>query len=164
MKNYYSIIGVDANANIHDIKKKYKRLAVQYHPDKNKSSDANEKFIEISEAYAVLSDPIKKAEYDYSMQHKADDNMSKFQHRHNMSDAMNIFNLFNNMHQQMNAMHANMYQQINPNVSLFDFIPTYEQHLINHKQSYSYSYSSTTSNGATTIKTSYQSNNGNDFT
>lgn len=63
-KDYYKILGVPKNASIDDIKKAYRKLALQYHPDRNKSKSAEEKFKKISEAYAVLSDPEKRKEYD----------------------------------------------------------------------------------------------------
>jgi DnaJ-class molecular chaperone len=66
MKKYYSILGLDENANVEDIKKSYKKLAVKFHPDKNQNNkeEAEEKFKEITEAYDVLSDPKKKQMYD----------------------------------------------------------------------------------------------------
>lgn len=61
-KDYYAVLGVDKKASKDDIKKAFRRLAHQYHPDKG-SGDA-EKFKEVSEAYAVLGDEKKRAEYD----------------------------------------------------------------------------------------------------
>jgi len=63
-RDYYEILGIDKKASIGDIKSSYRRLAMQYHPDKNKAPDADEKFKEISEAYAVLSDQNKRQQYD----------------------------------------------------------------------------------------------------
>src|SRR3989304_567760 len=63
-RDYYEILGVGKNAAKDEIKKAYRKLALQYHPDKNKSPGAEEKFKEISEAYAVLSDDTKRAQYD----------------------------------------------------------------------------------------------------
>jgi DnaJ-class molecular chaperone len=53
-KNYYQILGIQENASKDEIKKAYHKLALQYHPDKNNSEDAEEKFKEISEAYDIL--------------------------------------------------------------------------------------------------------------
>jgi curved DNA-binding protein len=64
--DYYQILGVSREASADDIKKAYRKLAMKYHPDKAKGDkkQAEEKFKQISEAYAVLSNPEKKKEYD----------------------------------------------------------------------------------------------------
>jgi len=64
MKDFYKILGINKSASDNEIKKAYKKLAFQYHPDKNKSSDAESKFREISEAYEVLSNTDKRRMYD----------------------------------------------------------------------------------------------------
>ncbi|MDD3493923.1 MAG: DnaJ domain-containing protein, partial [Candidatus Thermoplasmatota archaeon] len=63
-KDYYEVLGVNKDASQADIKKAYRRLALKYHPDKSDRPDAEEKFKEISEAYAVLSDDEKRQQYD----------------------------------------------------------------------------------------------------
>jgi len=63
-RNYYEILGVPKDASKDVIKDAYRKLALQYHPDRNKSPEAEEKFKEISEAYAVLSDDGKRQQYD----------------------------------------------------------------------------------------------------
>lgn len=64
-KDYYEVLGVKKDASPDEIKKTYRKLAMKYHPDKNKGDKAaEEKFKEISEAYAVLSDAEKRKEYD----------------------------------------------------------------------------------------------------
>jgi len=63
-KDFYKILGVSKTASADDIKKSYRKLAVEFHPDKNKSKEAEEKFKEINEAYEVLSNPQKRQNYD----------------------------------------------------------------------------------------------------
>lgn len=63
-KDYYQILGVSKNASSDEIKKAYRKLALQYHPDRNKSKEAEEKFKEVTRAYEVLSDSQKKQAYD----------------------------------------------------------------------------------------------------
>jgi len=63
-KDYYAILGVSKGASDDELKKAYRKLALKYHPDKNKAPGAEEKFKEIGEAYDVLSDPRKRQIYD----------------------------------------------------------------------------------------------------
>lgn len=76
-KDYYEILGVDKNASDKDIKMAFRRLAKQYHPDVNKEAGAEEKFKEVQEAYAVLSDENKRKQYD-KFGHAAFDNNQGF--------------------------------------------------------------------------------------
>jgi len=65
MKDYYQILEVASDANEEQIRKSYRRLAMQYHPDRNPGKpEAEEKFKEIAEAYGVLTDPVKRNQYD----------------------------------------------------------------------------------------------------
>jgi molecular chaperone DnaJ len=63
-RDYYEVLGVQKNASKEEIKNAYRKLALQYHPDRNKEPTAEEKFKELSEAYAVLSDDEKRKRYD----------------------------------------------------------------------------------------------------
>lgn len=63
-KSLYTTLGVSQNATSDEIKKAYRKLARQYHPDINKAKDAEEKFKEINAAYEILSDEKKRAQYD----------------------------------------------------------------------------------------------------
>lgn len=63
-RDYYDVLGVPKTATADELKKAYRKLALEWHPDRNKAADAEAKFKEINEAYQVLSDPKKKANYD----------------------------------------------------------------------------------------------------
>ncbi len=64
MKDYYLILGIDKSANFKEIRAAYRSLSLKFHPDINLSKDATDKFIEISEAYSVLRNAMKKSRYD----------------------------------------------------------------------------------------------------
>lgn len=84
-RDYYEVLGVNRTATRDEIKHAYRQLALKYHPDKNKDPGAAEKFRELAEAYAVLSDDTKRKEYDttghvgVSERWSADDLMRDFQ-------------------------------------------------------------------------------------
>ncbi len=85
--DYYKILDIDKSASASEIKKAYRKLAVKYHPDKTKGDKALEdKFKKISEAYAVLSDPEKKKQYDTY-------GSADFQNRFSQEDIFRNFNL-----------------------------------------------------------------------
>lgn len=77
-KDYYEILGVSRNANKNEIKKAFRKLAMKYHPDKNKDVNAEENFKEINEAYEVLSNDVKRQKYD-QFGHSAFDSSSGFE-------------------------------------------------------------------------------------
>jgi DnaJ-class molecular chaperone len=64
MKDYYEVLGVSKTASDAEIKTAYRKKALEWHPDRNKSPEANDKFKEINKAFEVLSDPKKKQMYD----------------------------------------------------------------------------------------------------
>lgn len=64
MKDYYAVLGVAANASLAEMKTTYRKLASQFHPDKNSASDAPAKFRQVQEAYEILSDVDKRKTYD----------------------------------------------------------------------------------------------------
>ncbi|KAK2724487.1 dnaJ homolog subfamily B member 9-like [Artemia franciscana] len=63
-KDYYKTLGIQKSASDRDIKKAFRKLAMKYHPDKNKEEGAEDKFKDVAEAYEVLSDPDKRKQYD----------------------------------------------------------------------------------------------------
>ena len=70
MKDYYKILGVDRKATKEEIKRAYRKLALKYHPDRNKEPNAEEKFKEIVEGYTILCDERKRKEYDSKINEK----------------------------------------------------------------------------------------------
>src|SRR5690606_18389310 len=63
-RDYYEILGVGKNATADELKKAYRKLALEYHPDRNKSKEADAKFKELNAAYEILKDPEKRKVYD----------------------------------------------------------------------------------------------------
>ncbi len=91
MAEFYSVLGVTREASDEEIKKSYRRLAMQWHPDKNGGSSASEeKFKEITEAYDVLRDPQKRAAYDRYGEAGLRGGHAQYQHV-DLSEALNIF-------------------------------------------------------------------------
>lgn len=83
-KDYYSILQVSSKDSLSKIKNQYKKLSLKYHPDKNKTKEASEKFILINEAYDVLKDDYKRGRYDVEYE------------KYN-NPFQNMMNIFNNM-------------------------------------------------------------------
>src|SRR5678815_5100106 len=91
MSDFYSVLGVQRAASDDEIKKAYRKLAMQYHPDRNNGSrEAEEKFKEITEAYDVLRDPNKRAAYDRYGEAGLRGGAGGFHHV-DLSEALNIF-------------------------------------------------------------------------
>jgi len=90
-RDLYDILGISKNATAEEIKKAYRKLAIQYHPDKNPGDKgAEEKFKEIAEAYAILSDPDKRARYD-RFGHSATSGAGDFGGFSNIEDIFSAF-------------------------------------------------------------------------
>jgi hypothetical protein len=86
-KDYYQILGIDRNASLQQIKEAYRRLAFQYHPDRNKGDPhATEKMKEINEAYAALSDAGKRREYDALKERYGPFAYDHFRQAHSLED------------------------------------------------------------------------------
>ncbi|MBW8078101.1 MAG: DnaJ domain-containing protein [Gallionella sp.] len=67
MENLYNILGVAPNASTDEIKKRYRALAMRYHPDRNSDAGADVRFNAIQQAYEVLAEPKRRAEYDQKL-------------------------------------------------------------------------------------------------
>lgn len=81
-KDYYRIMGLEKNATPEDIKRAYRKLARKYHPDVSTEADAEAKFKELGEAYEVLKDPQKRAQYDqYGQYWKHQEQQQQYAHR-----------------------------------------------------------------------------------
>lgn len=80
-RDFYDVLGVPRTASNHDIKEAYRRLAFEYHPDRNPSTEAEERFKDISEAYSVLSDPQKRTLYDALSSENYEETWDDFRYR-----------------------------------------------------------------------------------
>ncbi len=128
-KNYYKILGIAKDSNTKSIKKAYHKMAIKYHPDKNKSPDAKTRFQEISEAYEVLSSPEKRKIYDqygeeglkrgvnFPHKHFASSNGSTFSFNFNNpfqpTDPRKIFQEFFNNNMQGDNFFSSIFQNNN---------------------------------------------------
>ncbi len=86
-KDYYQILGLTKDATRKAVKQAYRKMAFEYHPDKNNDSpEAIAKMKEINEAYATLSDPAKRREYDAFRLHYGDQAYDQFRQTHTQED------------------------------------------------------------------------------
>ena len=90
MSDYYRLLGVSRDASEDEIKRAYRRLAMEYHPDRNPSPDAEARFKEIAEGYSVLTDPDKRAAYDRYGEAGLRGGRSDFHHV-DLAEALNMF-------------------------------------------------------------------------
>ena len=117
--NFYKILGVDKNATESEIKKAYRKLALKYHPDRNKEKDAEARFKEITEAYETLSDKTKRANYD-AIGNRGRHNADIFSHFHtNFADIFGDFFQKQASHSQHRKQDNNLIK-IKCNLSLKD--------------------------------------------
>lgn len=86
-ENFYKILSVNENANHDEIKKAYRKLSLQYHPDKNPSPEATEKYKTINEAYSILGDEQKRKQYDMERR-------NPFMNMNNMGNGNDIDEIF----------------------------------------------------------------------
>ncbi|XP_075152880.1 dnaJ protein homolog 1 isoform X2 [Haematobia irritans] len=112
-KDYYKILGLPKTATEEEIKKAYRKLALRYHPDKNKAANAEEKFKEVAEAYEVLSDKSKREVYD-----KYGEDGLKSGGRSNGTSSNNTFTY--QFHVDPRATFAQFFGSSNPFGSFFD--------------------------------------------
>ncbi|XP_073825577.1 dnaJ protein homolog 1 isoform X2 [Musca autumnalis] len=112
-KDYYKTLGIPKTATDEEIKKAYRKLALRYHPDKNKAANAEEKFKEVAEAYEVLSDKSKREVYD-----KYGEDGLKSGGRSNGTSSNNTFTY--QFHGDPRATFAQFFGSSNPFASFFD--------------------------------------------
>ncbi len=98
LKDYYAILGVQPTDDLKTIKTAYRRLARKYHPDVSKESDAEAKFGDLAEAWEVLKDEQRRAEYDQLWQHRNDPGFGRQQQTHEQSYSQQDFDdIFSSM-------------------------------------------------------------------
>ena len=108
MSDCYNILEVERTATPQQIKQAYRKMAMKWHPDRNRSSEATKKFQDINKAYAILSDPVKKRNHDLGM--------------NNQWSEINAFDIFNQFFTGRNAFHRSKKGDIE-----FTISPTLEQ-------------------------------------
>ncbi|QMI04809.1 curved DNA-binding protein [Citrobacter sp. RHB25-C09] len=139
LKDYYAIMGVKPTDDLKTIKTAYRRLARKYHPDVSKESDAEARFKEIAEAWEVLSDKQRRAEYDQLWQHRNDPEFNRAFHQsegqsYNAEDFDDIFSsIFGQHARQSRQRHASRGHDIEIEVAVF-----LEETLEEHSRTISY--------------------------
>ena len=107
--DYYKTLGIERNASEKDIKKSYHKLALQFHPDKNKEPLAEKKFKEISEAYEILSNEQKRKKYDM------------FGCNAELGVTMDPFDLFNGLFKNDNFFSSDLFMKTNHSFGIHSF-------------------------------------------
>ena len=98
LKDYYAILGVKPTDDLKTIKTAYRRLARKYHPDVSKETDAEAQFKDLAEAWEVLKDEQRRAEYDQLWQHRNDPQFDRQQHSREQSYSQQDFDdIFSSM-------------------------------------------------------------------
>ena len=98
LKDYYAILGVKPTDDLKTIKTAYRRLARKYHPDVSKETDAEAQFKDLAEAWEVLKDEQRRAEYDQLWQHRNDPQFGRQQHSREQSYSQQDFDdIFSSM-------------------------------------------------------------------
>ena len=110
VKDYYQVLNIQKTASDDDVRKAYRTLALQFHPDKNNSPGAEEKFKEISEAYEVLSDSAKRQDYDRATaseaQRNSNSNSTTFVFHYHGDPMATFSHFFGNLNPSSNAITA----------------------------------------------------------
>lgn len=120
-KNYYEVLGVEKNATADELKKKYRKLSLQYHPDKNPGNkEAEDKFKEIAEAYSVLSDEEKRKKYDLEQTMGANGGFRDWSDIFQNQGFNDYFSNFGNFRRQKPPIEKGNDVYVNVNVSLKD--------------------------------------------
>lgn len=139
LKDYYAIMGVKPTDELKTIKTAYRRLARKYHPDVSKEPDAEARFKEVAEAWEVLSDEQRRAEYDQMWQHRNDPQFNQQFHQgseqsYNAQDFEDIFSsMFGQQARQSRQAHAARGHDVEIEVAVF-----LEETLAEHSRTISY--------------------------
>ena len=120
-RDYYEVLGISKNATSQEIKNAFRKLAMKYHPDKNKESDAEEKFKEINEAYENLYDEQKRSKYD-QFGHAGVNGQQGFGGFEGFGDINDIFNSFFGGHARSNRPRQGANYQMRTKISFIESV------------------------------------------
>lgn len=112
-RDFYKILGLERNASDRDIKRAYRKLALKYHPDKNKDPNAEDQFMELTKAYETLHDKEKRQIYDKFGEEGLNQNQGNGgQAFHNFHDFFREFDAFQGGHQQGHRGHFSFFDDL----------------------------------------------------